>query len=93
MTKPSGRVLGSSPKHRIYLRSSPIVCAVDVLFYLLRLVLSSLVLRIPVSQAIGITIQERYRDIEDPAEGIQIFKESDVAPMAVLRCWRIGSGD
>jgi len=75
MTQPSGRVLGSSPQYRTYLRSSPILCSVDALFFLLRLVFSPLVLRIPLRQAIEITIQERYRDIEDPVEGIQYLEK------------------
>jgi hypothetical protein len=70
MTQPSGRVLGLSPQYRTYLRSSPILYSLNALFFLLRLVFSPLVLRIPLSQAIEITIQERYRDIEDPVEGI-----------------------
>jgi hypothetical protein len=71
MTQPSGRVLGSTPYYRTYLRSSPILCSIDALFFLLRVFLSALTLRIPLSQAIDTTIQERYRDVQDPVEGIQ----------------------
>lgn len=75
MTQPSGRVLGSSSQYRTYLRSSPIVCAVDALFFLLRLVLSPIILGIPASQAIDITIQERYKGVHDPVEGIQYLEK------------------
>jgi len=75
MTQPSGRVLGSFPEYRTYLRSSPILCFLDALVFLLRLVFSPPALRIPLSQAIEITIQERYRDIEDTVEGIQYLEK------------------
>jgi hypothetical protein len=71
MTQPSRRVLGSKPHYRTYLRSSPILCSIDALFFLLRAFLSALNLRIPLSQAINITVGERYYDIQDPVEGIQ----------------------
>jgi hypothetical protein len=71
MTQPSGRVLGSTPYFRTYLRSSPILCSIDALFFLLRVFVSALTLRIPLSQATDITIRERYRDVQDPVEGIQ----------------------
>jgi hypothetical protein len=75
MTQPSGRVLGSPPHHRAYLRSSPIVCAVDTLFFLLHLALSPIIFWVPVSQAIDITIQQRYRNVEDPVDGIQYLEK------------------
>ncbi|KAN0114515.1 hypothetical protein V8E51_004059 [Hyaloscypha variabilis] len=59
----------------ITMMHSPILCSLDALFFLLRLVFSPLVLRIPLSQVIEITIQERYRDVEDLVEGIQYLEK------------------
>jgi hypothetical protein len=78
MTQPSGRVLASSPYYRTYLRSSPILCAIDALVFLLHVGLASLLFRrrrLPIAQAVDFTIRGRYRGAEEPGEGIQYLEK------------------
>jgi hypothetical protein len=80
MTQPSGRVLGSPSRYRTYLRSSPIICAIDAFSFILRLIISPSLFHVPFSEAIAETIRQRYDDIEDDSEGLQSLEK-----MTVLR--------
>lgn len=72
--QPSSCVLSLPSHHRTYLRSSPILCALDTLSLLLRLVFSPLMPQISFNRAFDIMVRERYNDegeIEvEEAEGI-----------------------
>jgi hypothetical protein len=70
MTQPSGRVLSLTSRYRTYLRSSPIICALDALAFLLRVFITPCLLPMSLHQALKTTIRERYKDIEDASEGL-----------------------
>ncbi|KAH8592558.1 hypothetical protein B0O99DRAFT_743471 [Bisporella sp. PMI_857] len=71
MTQPSGRVLSLPTRYRTYLRSSPILCALDVLCFLVRIAITPRLLGISLQEALTVTLRERYLRTEDISEGIQ----------------------
>ena len=71
MTQPSGRVLGTPNRYRTYLRSSPIICALDAVFFIIRILINPLYFHISLRQSIVWTVANRYRGNEDASEGIQ----------------------
>jgi hypothetical protein len=75
MTQPSGRVLGSPAQFRTYLRSSPILCLFDAIFFLLRLAVSPRVLQTRLSHAISLALAERYRHADELADGIRSLEQ------------------
>lgn len=75
MTQPSGRVLSLPSRYRTYLRSSPIICALDALAFLLRVFITPYLLPISLHQALDAVLRERYKDIEDASEGLQSLEK------------------
>jgi hypothetical protein len=75
MTQPSGRVLSLPSHYGTYLRSSPVICALDALAFLLRIFVTPYLLPVSLRQALDITIRERYKDNEDVSEGIQSLEK------------------
>lgn len=75
MTQPSGRVLSLPSRYRTYLRSSPIICTLDALAFLLRVFITPCLLPISLHQALEAVLRERYKDIEDTSEGLQSLEK------------------
>ncbi|KAH7092253.1 hypothetical protein FB567DRAFT_516851 [Paraphoma chrysanthemicola] len=73
MTQPSGRLLFSKSRYRLYLRSSPIICALDAIYFLVRILISPFLLGITVRQAIRLITRERYN--KDMVEELQSLKK------------------
>ncbi|KAI4163722.1 MAG: hypothetical protein LQ342_002756 [Letrouitia transgressa] len=67
MTQPSGTVLGLTSHHAFFLRSSPIICALDALIMMARFVYLTFVVRSVRAAAQGIA-RERLGDINGDAK-------------------------
>lgn len=75
MTQPSGRVLSFPSRYRAYLRSVPIICALDALGFLLRVFLTPYLLPVSLREALELTIGERYKDNLDENESIRSLEK------------------
>jgi hypothetical protein len=75
MTQPSGRVLSLPSRYRTYLRSSPIICALDALAFLLRVFITPCLLPVSLHQVLEAVLRERYKDTEDASEGLQSLEK------------------
>ncbi|PVH75458.1 hypothetical protein DL98DRAFT_658139 [Cadophora sp. DSE1049] len=72
MTQPCGRVCGIDNRYRTYLRSSPIICVLDIIMMLSRFPHLIIKRRIPAKKSARLTIMERFDD-DSPVEGIQVL--------------------
>jgi hypothetical protein len=59
----------------VYIRSSPIICALDAIFLLVRILISPFLLGLTVRQVIRSTIRERYNNIDDMDGDLQSLKK------------------
>ena len=75
MTQPTGRVLSIPNNYRTYLRSFPIICALDAISFVIRILVTPLLINVTIREAFNITIRERYADTEDQGNGIQSLEK------------------
>jgi len=92
MTQPSGRVLSLPTRYRTYLRSSPILCALDVLCFLLRIAITPRLLSISLQEALAVTLRERYLRTDDISEGIQSLEKQTLLRWLFFLVGTLGPG-
>jgi hypothetical protein len=63
MAQPGGRVCGLPSRYRTYLRCSPLLCVVDAVSILLRMLVSTYLGQSPL-EALGTLLHERFKDSE-----------------------------
>ena len=84
MTQPSGMIFEFPSKYGFALRSSPIICGIDVLLTLILYTFTTIALRSPRAAAIRLT-RHRFRDTPDGAEGsLASLQENTILRIAVL---------
>jgi hypothetical protein len=67
MAQPCGRVLGFTSRYKTYFRSSPVICAVDTVMIIIRVIILCIKLRISPRTAIVLLVEKRFKDAR-PAE-------------------------
>ena len=76
MSQPVGSVLGTHPMSRTWLRSSPILCVVDVVAFIAEVMRYCLQGKIPLRDAFQFATEKRFKDVEDDGERLQYLRRS-----------------
>jgi hypothetical protein len=71
MAQPSGKICGTPSHHRICIRSSPVICALDLVSILIRLIFSSWKLKVSPRASLQLLLRRRfdYSDAKKSADG------------------------
>jgi hypothetical protein len=70
MAKPSGSALSLPSRYRNSLRISPILCTLDTVSFIVSILTSPYMLKMPVRQSIVLTVRDRYRYTKEASDAI-----------------------